>query len=226
MPIKRELRWFYPIDWTQLSRWVRFERAKGACERCGRPHGEVVRCLRDGRWLDASRHLWRDGTGRPTSWPQPAEVTGLRKTRVHLATAHLDHDPGNNRLLNLRALCQRCHMLHDRPHHLARDGSPIGSVAPWVICSSGHTGPCCWSISPSAAKSDPGPQPMGSRCCYWQRQHDRRRQESSCSRSRGLTEGQSVYCLDGLAIITGCSQHWRRLQGSRPFVRYVVITSS
>jgi hypothetical protein len=41
-------------------------------------------------------------------------------TRVVLAAAHLDSDPTNNRPKNLRALCQRCHMLHDRPHHLAQ----------------------------------------------------------------------------------------------------------
>ena len=29
-------------------------------------------------------------------------------------------DPTNNRPKNLRALCQRCHMLQDRPHHLAQ----------------------------------------------------------------------------------------------------------
>jgi hypothetical protein len=41
-------------------------------------------------------------------------------TRVVLAAAHLDSNPANNRLKNLRALCQRCHMLHDRSHHLAQ----------------------------------------------------------------------------------------------------------
>jgi hypothetical protein len=41
-------------------------------------------------------------------------------TRVVLAAAHLDSDPTNNRLTNLRALCQRCHLLHDRSHHLAQ----------------------------------------------------------------------------------------------------------
>jgi hypothetical protein len=41
-------------------------------------------------------------------------------TRVVLAAAHLDSDPTNNRLKNLRALCQRCHILHDRSHHLAQ----------------------------------------------------------------------------------------------------------
>ncbi len=44
----------------------------------------------------------------------------MRRTKVVLAAAHLDHDPSHNRLRNLRALCQRCHMLHDRPHHLAQ----------------------------------------------------------------------------------------------------------
>ena len=43
----------------------------------------------------------------------------MRQTRVVLAAAHLDHNPRNNRLRNLKSLCQRCHMIHDRPHHLA-----------------------------------------------------------------------------------------------------------
>ena len=42
MPIKPELRYFYPIDWPQISHWVRFVRAKGHCQVCGRPHGETV----------------------------------------------------------------------------------------------------------------------------------------------------------------------------------------
>jgi len=44
----------------------------------------------------------------------------LRTTYVVLAAAHLDYDPRNNRLRNLRGLCQRCHLSHDRPHHLAQ----------------------------------------------------------------------------------------------------------
>src|SRR3954454_16105231 len=50
-------------------------------------------------------------------------VTASRKfglTRVVLAAAHLDNNPANNRLSNLRGLCQRCHMLHDRPFHLVQ----------------------------------------------------------------------------------------------------------
>ena len=63
MPIKAEMRWFYPIDWPQLSNYVRFERAGGACQCCGRPHGEIVRCLPDGRWYDEARQTWRNHRG-------------------------------------------------------------------------------------------------------------------------------------------------------------------
>jgi hypothetical protein len=48
------------------------------------------------------------------------EAIEMRTTRVILATAHLDNDPANNRLRNLRSLCQRCHMIHDRGYHLAQ----------------------------------------------------------------------------------------------------------
>ena len=34
---------------------------------------------------------------------------------VVLTTAHLDHNPANNDLSNLRAWCQRCHNTYDAP---------------------------------------------------------------------------------------------------------------
>ncbi len=120
MPIRPELRPLYPPHWRELSSHVRFERAEGRCQRCGRPHLALLRCLPDGRWFDEQAATWRDRRGRPTRWPDLTEATRFRMTRVVLAAAHLDSDPTNNRLRNLRALCQRCHMLHDRPHHLAQ----------------------------------------------------------------------------------------------------------
>ncbi|MGH7038634.1 MAG: hypothetical protein ACREE1_10915 [Stellaceae bacterium] len=120
MPIRPDLRWLYPVDWPQISRHVRFERAGGVCKECGRPHGRIVYCLPDGRWFDPARQSWRDGRGRKTIGPDRAAVIGLRQTRVVLAAAHLDHDPANNRMGSLKSLCQRCHMIHDRPHHLTR----------------------------------------------------------------------------------------------------------
>ncbi|MCJ2070800.1 hypothetical protein MKK75_18725, partial [Methylobacterium sp. J-030] len=63
MPIRHEHRFFYPIDWVQLSAVIRFGRARGCCEGCGRPHGRKVYHLGEGRWWDADAGGWRDGWG-------------------------------------------------------------------------------------------------------------------------------------------------------------------
>jgi hypothetical protein len=121
MPIRPQYKWLYPIDWLQLSTMIRFERAKGRCEECGRPHGREIRHLGDGRWWDEEDRTWRNGRGRPL--PRLALIGDgavVRITKVVLATAHLDHDPTNNRPKNLKALCQRCHMIHDRDEHRRR----------------------------------------------------------------------------------------------------------
>ena len=68
-----------------------------------------------------TKRIWRNGRGR--ALPRLARVgddIAIRTTRIALAAAHLDHDPTNNRLRNLKALCQRCHMLHDRKEHRRR----------------------------------------------------------------------------------------------------------
>ncbi len=64
MPIRREYRFLYPIDWPQLSATIRFRRAGGRCERCGRPHGKLVWHLGDGRWWDTEHDIWRNGRGK------------------------------------------------------------------------------------------------------------------------------------------------------------------
>ena len=47
----------------------------------------------------------------------PHPVTG---SRVVLTVAHVhDHAPENVEPANLAALCQRCHLNHDRKHHIA-----------------------------------------------------------------------------------------------------------
>jgi hypothetical protein len=120
VPIRRELRWLYPIDWPQISREVRFRRAGGRCQHCGRPHGAELRCLPDGRWFDNETGTWRDAAGAEAAWPDVVEATRIRRTRVVLAACHRNHDPSDNRPRNLVALCQRCHLLHDRHEHRRR----------------------------------------------------------------------------------------------------------
>jgi hypothetical protein len=119
MPIRRDLRGLYPANWAEVSRIVRFERAEGRCQVCRRPHGYVIRCLADGRWYDPQMRTWRTGKGRPCRWPDLMEAFSLRTTKVILAAAHVNHNPARNGWRNLKSLCQRCHMIHDRPYHLA-----------------------------------------------------------------------------------------------------------
>ena len=110
MPIRPEYRWLYPIDWPQLSAEIRFRRAGGGCEACGRPRPS------HGQWLDGVDGSWRTGRGRllQRRIPKAEQLAALKATRVILATAHRDHDPTNNRPRNLVAFCQRCHLAHDR----------------------------------------------------------------------------------------------------------------
>ena len=121
MPIRPKHRFFYPIDWPQLSATIRFGRAGGACEGCERPHGRTIYCLSDGRWWDVAAGAWRYGKGRtlPTL-PTIEDLGAIRSTHVVLATAHRDHDTANNVAANLAAFCQRCHINHDRPEHRRR----------------------------------------------------------------------------------------------------------
>jgi len=48
---------------------------------------------------------------------QPHPVTGNKET---LTVAHIDHDKDHNRFSNLAALCNRCHLNHDREQHIAK----------------------------------------------------------------------------------------------------------
>ncbi|GJE39071.1 hypothetical protein [Methylobacterium persicinum] len=120
MPIRREHRFFYPIDWPQLSAVIRFGRARGRCEACGRPHGRFVYHTGDGRWWDDAADVWRAPDGTVTVVDISAGFARVRRTRVVLAAAHRNHDTADNRDANLAAWCQRCHLEHDRPEHRRR----------------------------------------------------------------------------------------------------------
>lgn len=154
MPIRPSQRWYYPIDWRELSRLVRFERAGGRCEHCRRPHGQWVTVGEGGIWWDSERRAWRDRRGRRASGvPCPARLSSqqpalagferrsLPQTFVVLATAHLDQDPSNNHPRNLAALCQRCHLAHDRPAHRRQRWATLFYRRSLGDLSAGHMGP-------------------------------------------------------------------------------------
>lgn len=94
MPIRPEERERYPDDWPAISLRIRTERAQGRCECVGQ-------CGRHADWCEA-----RNG--------EPHPVTA---STVVLTVAHLNHQPEDVREENLAAMCQRCHLAYDGPHH-------------------------------------------------------------------------------------------------------------
>jgi 5-methylcytosine-specific restriction endonuclease McrA len=104
MPIRPELRHFYGREWRTLIRPRILKRDNHRCAQCGVANYEVG--IRDGPFF------------------QPVPVRrrrGRKLTRIVLTIAHLNHIAGDDRDDNLKALCQRCHFLHDlEQHHVSR----------------------------------------------------------------------------------------------------------
>lgn len=93
----------YPADWEAISKAIR-ETAGQRCEFCGVANGAIGS---------------RDSAG--TFHPAINADGGLelwgKQIKIVLTVAHLDHDTTNNDRSNLRALCQRCHLVYDKDLH-------------------------------------------------------------------------------------------------------------
>lgn len=106
MPI--DFREYHP-KWKAISRFIRHYRAKDRCEWCGKKNGEI--------WL---KHpdLPGEALQAPTLLVDCfVRWKGYKATKIVLTVAHLDHDKTNNSFFNLAALCQACHLGHDRKQH-------------------------------------------------------------------------------------------------------------
>lgn len=92
MPMRKQ---DYPKNWEEISRRIRFERAKGKCEWCGAEHGK----------------------------PHPKGGYKCVLTTAHLGVPKPDGSPGDKndkmdcRDENLAALCQDCHLRFDSAQH-------------------------------------------------------------------------------------------------------------
>ena len=106
MPMDRSL---YPDNWDELALAIKTE-ANWCCTECGRP------CRRPGETREAA--IFRlTLTEHPTVaelWePSGADAVVSKLGRFTLTVAHLDHQPQNCDLNNLKALCAPCHGTYD-----------------------------------------------------------------------------------------------------------------
>lgn len=121
----------YPPDWHEISRRIRFERAKGRCEWCGAPNGAyILRSSNDPAKfiifdMAEGAYLWPDGSPiRMSEVPEEYEdgkpLARIVLTVHHAGVPYPDGRPGDRadkadcRDENLVALCQRCHLLADQ----------------------------------------------------------------------------------------------------------------
>lgn len=133
MPIKDQK--IYPPYWKQFSLYIRVERAGNKCEKCNVENYAVGARDRNGVFRtedeieglnsDVGEHLF----GSDFNW---------KFTKIVLTVAHLDYEGGIcqcRRRTGLKcatpshvlALCQRCHLSMDMPHHLANRRKTLGA---------------------------------------------------------------------------------------------------
>lgn len=109
----------YHPKWSLISKLIRFRRAKNRCEKCGILNGSVVKRLPDGTWINPGAQDW-DMIHSRIKYSRSNMTESLKYhgfTKVVLTVAHIDHNKENNRFGNLAALCQRCHLTHDKHQH-------------------------------------------------------------------------------------------------------------
>lgn len=121
MPIKPENKARYPSNWKQIRARI-LDRAGNCCEWC---HARNRTRIARGAGDDADTYMTDDAsvycanTGEFFGQTHMSNFHVSRMTDIVLTIAHLDHQPENCADENLRALCQRCHLKHDREHHAA-----------------------------------------------------------------------------------------------------------
>ena len=124
MPIKPENKVRYPKNWKEISEDIRFNRAGNRCEVCGVKNYELGGRDSSGNWHKA--HPVKERKCRLV-WPKQGNEWWcgdsdnplmLRIVKIILTVAHLDHTPENCDYDNLKAMCQSCHLHHDKKLHL------------------------------------------------------------------------------------------------------------
>jgi hypothetical protein len=139
MPIAKQFRQFYGREWRTVTRPRILDRAGNCCEHCKKPDRAIVETITGKAHPAGYFMFWRF----PDCVKQPANATGIggdwknheggrdvagftfksrmwkepRDIVVVLTVAHLNHQAGDDRDENLKALCQWCHLVHDLEHH-------------------------------------------------------------------------------------------------------------
>jgi hypothetical protein len=102
----------YHPKWKLIRKLIKVKRAQNKCECCGVEHNSyvLVGSFRPAPIdkINLLNSLLISGVTIFTA----RKISGVAK--VVLSVAHLDQNIENNRFSNLKAMCQRCHLNHDK----------------------------------------------------------------------------------------------------------------
>jgi hypothetical protein len=111
VPIRPENLHRYPPDWQDVRQQV-LTRANHRCE--GSPAFPYCH-VPNGAWRNNETGDTTERAAIASEW----KAEGWTVVQIVLTIGHLDHQPENCSLTNLRAWCQRCHLTYDAKHHAA-----------------------------------------------------------------------------------------------------------
>lgn len=119
MPIKPENKSRYPKNWQDIRKAILI-RAKNSCEQCKAKNGTRI-ARGDGKDIDtyqtSDANIFCANSGKYLGRCRLNDYSVKNMVNVVLTIAHLDHTPENCEPLNLKALCQRCHLRYDAQIH-------------------------------------------------------------------------------------------------------------
>lgn len=141
MPIKPENKKLYPKNWNDISYVVRFLIAHGKCQGCGVNHHAIGQRDEEGKFIPicGNIHLDLAGEGKYLNFETLSYLDARFMANnlsqleekyivIVLTTAHMDHNPRNCKLSNLKALCQKCHNNYDKHHRAMNRRSKYGQL--------------------------------------------------------------------------------------------------
>jgi 5-methylcytosine-specific restriction endonuclease McrA len=97
----------YPVDWKDIIRPDILKRDNYKCKHCGLSNRTLF--VREG-----GKRIVIDDSFMHNYYL----ALKYKISKVVLTIAHLDGNRENNEYINLAALCQSCHLYHDRHQHL------------------------------------------------------------------------------------------------------------
>ena len=122
----------YPSNWkTEIRPRILF-REDYCCKFCGVENQSKGVRSKDGEFISVQKiHDSLDKNGYDFFDHELKDCVNkegrMKVITIVLTISHLDHDTKNNEDSNLAALCKKCHLNHDKKHHMKNTRTTIES---------------------------------------------------------------------------------------------------